>query len=89
MTTVNAIGGNVTAEASQSTAGLLDRLVDRVSHVVDELFGAPRVEAGHDQPVEAYLFLNPSCCGGVIDSDLWDLLTGQRPRPKIEESSDV
>ena len=88
MTTVNAIGGNVTAAASQSSARLVDRLVDWVNHVVDALFGPALGVAGRDKPAEAYLFLNTSCCGAVINSDLWDLLNEQRPQPKIKEVSD-
>jgi len=33
--------------------------------------------------------LNPGCCGAVIDSDLWDLLTDQRSQPETKEASNV
>ena len=89
MTTVTTIQGNVTGTDSQSSTGLLDRLLDRVNNVVDALFGPAEGETRHGQPAEAYLFLNPCYRGALKDSDLWDLLTDQRSQPEIEEFSDV
>ena len=89
MTTLSAIQGNVTGTASQSSTGLLDRLLDWLEHVVDAFCGPAAGDARHDNPAEAYLFLNPSCCGAVIDSKLWDLLTERKPQPETEEVSNV
>ena len=89
MTTVSTIGGNVTADAPQSPAGFLDRLLDWMNHVVDALFGPAEGEARRDHPSEGYLFLNPSCGGAVIDSRLWDLLTENPAQPDSEEDSNV
>jgi hypothetical protein len=88
MTTVSAIEGNVTATASRNRAGLLDRLLDWMNHVVDVFFAPSPGTAHHGHPAEAYLFLIPSCCGEVIDSDLWDLLTERPHQSEIEEGSD-
>ena len=89
MTTVNTIDANVTATASESSAGFLDRLADWLNHVVDALFGPAEGEARPDNPAEAYLFLNPSCCGAIIDSNLWERLTERPPQPESEEASNV
>ena len=89
MTTVTTIQGNVTGTDSQSSTGLLDRLLDWVNHVVDAFCGPAVGDARHDNPAAAYLFLNPSCCGAVIDSNLWDLLTDEQPQREIEEVSNV
>ncbi len=89
MTNVNMIEGNATPEVPQNSAGLLDRLLDWMNNVVDALFGPAVGDARHDNPAAAYLFLNPSCCGAVIDSNLWDLLTDEQPQREIEEVSNV
>ena len=89
MTTVNNIQGSVTTTVSQSSKGLLDRLLDWMNNAVESYFGLTAGGARHGQPAEAYLFLNPSCCGGVVDSKLWDLLTEREPQPETEEASDV
>ncbi len=89
MTTVTTIQGNVIGTGSQSSTGLLDRLLDWIEHVVDAFCGPAVGDARHDNPAEAYLFLNPSCCGAVIDTKLWDLLTEREPQPETEEASDV
>ena len=89
MTTVSSIQGSVTGTGSQSSTGLLDRLLDWLEHVVDAFCGPAVGEACHDNPAEAYLFLNPSCCGAVIDTKLWDLLTERKPQPETDEVSDV
>lgn len=89
MTTLNTIQGNVIGTGSQSSTGLLDRLLDWLEHVVDAFCGPADGDARHDNPAEAYLFLNPSCCGAVIDSKLWDLLTERKPQPETEEVGNV
>jgi len=89
MTTLITIQGNVTATAPKSSVGLLDRLLDWLEHVVDAYCGPAVGDARHDNPAEAYLFLNASCCGAVIDSKLWDLLTERKPQPETEEVSNV
>ncbi len=89
MTTVSMIRGNDTPDAHQNSAGYLDRLVDWMNQVVDAFLGPAVGEARHGQPAEAYLFLNPSYCGALIDSDLWDLLTDQRSQWEIEDRGDV
>ena len=89
MTTANNIQGSIGTTASQSSTGLLDRALNWMNNAVEAYFGLTAGSARHGQPAEAYLFLNPSCCGGVIDSKLWDLLTEQEPQPETEEASDV
>ncbi len=89
MTTVNNIQGNVSTTVSQSSTGLLDRLLGWMNNAVEAYFGLTAGGARHGQPAEAYLFLNPSCCGGVVDSKLWDLLTEREPQPETEEASNV
>ena len=89
MTTLSTIQGNVTPETLQSSPGLLGRLLDWLEHVVDAFCGPAVGEAIHDNPAEAYLFLNPSCCGAVIDTKLWALLTERKPQPETEEVRDV
>ena len=89
MTTVNNIQGSVTTTVSQSSTGLLDRVLDWMNNAVEAYFGLTAGGARHGQPAEAYLFLNPSCCGGVVDSKLWDLLTDREPQAETEEASNV
>ena len=89
MTTVSTIQGNVTPDTYQRSVGLLDRLLDWMNHVVDAFCGSAAGDARHGNPAEAYLFLNPSCCGAVIDTKLWDLLTEQQPQPETEEANNV
>ena len=89
MTTVSTIGEKSTEGGPQSSAGFRDRLLDWMNHVADAFFGPVVGEARHDKPTEAYLFLNPSCGGAIIDSNLWDLLTEQPPQPESEEASNV
>ena len=89
MTTVNNIQGNVAATVSQNSTGPLDRLLSWMTNAVEAYFGLTAGGARHGQPAEAYLFLNPSCCGAVIDSKLWDLLTEQKPQPQTGEVSNV
>ena len=89
MTTANNIQGNITAAASQNPDSFLDRVLDWMNHVVDVFCGPAVGDARHENPAAAYLFLNPSCCGAVIDSDLWDLLTDQPTQPVTEEASNV
>ena len=89
MTTVNNIQGNVTATVFQRPTSLLDRLLDWMNNVVDAFFGPAVGDARHGQSPDAYLFLSPSCCGGVIDTKLWDLLTERQSQPETEEVSDV
>ena len=89
MTTLSTIQGNVTPETSQRSAGLLERLLDWMNNVIDAFFGPAVGEAIHDNPAEAYLFLNSGCCGAVIDTKLWDLLTERKPQPETQEVSDV
>ena len=89
MTTLSTIQGNVTPENLQSSAGFLDRLLDWLEHVVDAFCGPAVGEAGRDNPAEAYLFLNSGCCGAVIDTKLWDLLTERKSQPETEEVNNV
>ena len=89
MTTANNIQGNTTATVSQNPDSFLDRVLDWMNHVVDVFCGPEVGDAVHDNPAAAYLFLNPSCCGAVIDSNLWDLLTDQQSQPETEEVSNV
>ncbi len=89
MTTVCTIQGNVSATASKSSAGLLDRLLDWMNNVVDAFCGPAVGDAHHGNPAAAYLFLNPNCCGAVIDTKLWDLLTERKTQPETEEVSNV
>ena len=89
MTTVNNIQGSVTTAVSQSSTGLLDRVLDWMNNAVEAYFGLTAGGARNGQPAEAYLFLNPSCCGGVVDSKLWDLLTDREPQAETEEASNV
>ena len=78
MTTLNTIQGNVTGTGSQSSTGFMDRLLDWLEHVVDTFFGPAVGDAVHDNPAEAYLFLNPSCCGAVIDTKLDESLVWEQ-----------
>ena len=89
MTTVNTIQGNINATVSQNSNGFLDRLLDWMNNALDSYFGLATGDAVHDNPAEAYLFLNPSCGGGIIDTGLWDLLTDRRPQPETEEDNNV
>ena len=76
MITVSNIQGTITAAVSQNPDGFLDR-------------GPALSDTIHENPAAEYLFLNPGCCGAVIDSDLWDLLTDQRSQPETKEASNV
>jgi len=89
MTTANAIQGNGNPTVHQSSATFMDRLFDWLNNVVDVMFGPAVGDAIHDNPAEAYLFLNPSCCGAVIDTKLWDLLTERKSQPETQEVSNV
>ncbi len=89
MTTVNNIQGNIAATVSQNPDSFLDRVLDWMNHVVDAFCGPAVGDASHENPAAAYLFLNPSCCGAVIDSNLWDLLTDQQTQPVNEEASNT
>ncbi len=89
MTTLSTIQGNVTGTGSRGSTGLLDRLLDWFEHVVHAFFGPAVGEVGHDNPAEAYLFLNSGCCGTVIDTKLWDLITERKPQPEDEEVNNV
>ncbi len=89
MTTLSTIQGNVSATVSQNSDGFLDRLLDWLNNVVDTFFGPAVGDAIHDNPAEAYLFLNSGCCGAVIDTKLWDLLTDRKPQPETEEDNNV
>ncbi len=89
MTTLSTMQGNATPETLQSSASLLGRLLDWLEHVVDAFCGPAVGEAIHDNPAEAYLFLNSGCCGAIIDTKLWDLLTERKSQPETEEVSDV
>ncbi len=87
MTTVGNIQGNITVP--QNSNGFLDRLNDWLNDVVEAFFGPAAGDAIHDNPAEAYLFLNTSGCGGGIDTKLWDLLTDKKAQPETEETSNV
>ena len=89
MTTVSNIQGNITAQVAQNPDGFLDRVLDWMNHVVDAFCGPAVGDYSHDNLAAEYLFLNPSCCGAEIDSDLWDLLIDQRSQPVTEEASNV
>ena len=89
MTTLSTIQANVTPETLQSSPSKLDRLLDWLEHVVDAFCGPAVGEASRENPAEAYLFLSPGCCGAVIDTKLWDLLTKQKPQPETEEVSNA
>ena len=89
MTTVSNIQGSVNASVSKSSNGLMDRLLDWLNNVADAFFGPALGDAMHDNPAEAYLFLNDSCCGAVIDTKLWDLLTDRKAQPETEEATNV
>ena len=89
MTTASAIQGNVNASVSKSSDNLMDRVLNWLNNVVDGFFGLANGEAIHDNPAEAYLFLNSGCCGAVIDTKLWDLLTERKAQPETEEVSNV
>jgi hypothetical protein len=90
MTTVNTIAENAAATASQSSASLLDRLINWMNCAAEGLFGPSGGEAAHNQ-LAAYPFLIPSYCGAVVDSDLWDLLikTEEQARSKRGEANNV
>ena len=87
MTTLSTFGRK--EEAPQTSTRLLDRLLDWMNHVVDAFFGPAGGDARHDHPAEAYLFLNPSCCGAIVDSKLWELLTESPRQPESVEASNV
>ena len=89
MTTVNNIQGNTTVAASQNPDSFLDQVLDWMNHVVDVFWGSVPSDTIHENLAAEYLFLNPSCCGAEIDSDLWDLLIDQRSQPVTEEASNV
>ena len=89
MTTVNNIQGNITAQVAQSPDGFLDRVLDWMNHVVDAFCGPAPSDTVHENLAAEYLFLNPSCCGAEIDSDLWDLLIDQRSQPVTKEANNV
>ena len=89
MTTLTTIQGNFSETDSRNSTGIVDRLLDWLEHVVDTFFGPAVGDAAHDNPAEAYLFLNPSCCGAVIDTKLWDLLTERKSQPETEEANNV
>ncbi|PKB71972.1 MAG: hypothetical protein BZY87_02760 [SAR202 cluster bacterium Io17-Chloro-G6] len=89
MTTVSTIQGNVTGTDCQSSTGLLARLLDWMNHVVDAICGPAVGDAEHDNPAAAYLFLNPSCGGAIIDTKLWDLLTEKPSQPETKEVGNV
>ena len=89
MTTASATQGNVNASVSKSSGSLMDRLFDWLNNVVDGFFGPAVGDAMHDNPAEAYLFLNSGCCGAVIDTKLWDLLTDRKAQPETEEDNNV
>ena len=89
MTTLNSIGVSVTASANQSSAGLLERFLDWMNQVADAFFGPAEGDARRDNPAEAYLLLNPSCCGAIIDTNLWDLLIERPAQPELEEANNV
>jgi len=89
MIIVSNIQGTITAAVSQSPDGFLDRVLDWMNHVVDAFCGPALSDTIHENPAAEYLFLNPGCCGAVIDSDLWDLLTDQRSQPDTKEASNV
>ena len=89
MTTLSTIQGNVTPETIKGSDGLRGRLLDWLEHVVDAFCGPAVGEACNENAAEAYLFLNSGCCGAVIDTKLWDLLTERKPQPETEEVSDV
>ena len=89
MTTLTTIQGNFSETDSRNSTGIVDRLLDWLEHVVDTFFGPAVGDAVHDNPAEAYLFLNPSCCGAVIDTKLWDLLTEKKQQPEDEEINNV
>lgn len=89
MTTVSNIQGTITATVSQKPDSFLDRVLDWMNHVVDAFCGPVPSDTVHENLAAEYLFLNPSCCGAEIDSDLWDLLIDQRSQPVTEEASNV
>ena len=89
MTTLTTIQGNFGETDSRNSTGILDRLVEWMNNVVDGVFGPAVGEAIHDNPAEAYLFLNSGCCGAIIDTELWDLLTERKSQPEDEEINNV
>ena len=89
MTTASAIQENINEKDSQSSTGIFDRLLDRMTDVLEAFFGTRMGDAVHDNPAEAYLFLNPSCCGAVIDTKLWDLITNRKQQPEDGEINNV
>ena len=89
MTPVNNIQGNITAQAAQSPDSFLDRVLDWMNYVIDVFCGPVPSDTVHENLAAEYLFLNPSCCGAEIDSDLWDLLIDQRSQSVTEEASNV
>lgn len=76
-------------EATQTSAGLLDRVLDWMNHFVDTFFGPVGGDARHGDTAEPHLFMSPSCCGAIIDSDLWDLVTERQPQRKTQQASNV
>ena len=89
MTTLSTIQGNLNEKDSQSSTGIFDRLLDWMTNVLEAFFGTRVGDAVHDNPAEAYLFLNSGCCGAVIDTKLWDLLTDRKAQPETEEDNNV
>jgi len=89
MTTASAIQENINEKDSQSSTGIFDRSLDWIINALEAFFGTRVGDAVHDNPAEAYLFLNPSCCGAVIDTKLWDLLTDRKAQPETEETKNV
>ncbi len=89
MTTLSTIQGNLNEKDSQSSTGIFDRSLDWIINVLEAFFGTRVGDAVHDNPAEAYLFLNPSCCGAVIDTKLWDLLTDRKAQPETVEGNNV
>ena len=89
MTTLSTIQGNLNEKDSQRSTRIFDRSLDWIINVLEAFFGTRVGDAVHDNPAEAYLFLNPSCCGAVIDTKLWDLLTERKAQPETEEATNV
>ena len=89
MTTASAIQENINEKDSQSSTGIFARSMDWIINGLEAFFGTRAGDAVHDNPAEAYLFLNPSCCGAVIDTKLWDLLTDRKAQPETEEATNV
>ena len=89
MTTVSNIQGNITATVSQKPDSFLDRVIGWMNHVVEEFCCPVPSDTVHENLAAEYLFLNPSCCGAGIDSELCDLLIDQRSQPVAQEASNL